>query len=95
MRVIEWASAFKKDYKRTKATPRHAQDVDALLGPILALLVEDEPLPDAQRDHALVGNWKGYRECHVKPDLLLIYSTEEQDTLRLARLGSHSELFSR
>ena len=95
MRTIEWASGFKKDYKRAKANPRHRQDVDGLLGAILGLLVDDTPLPDAQRDHALVGNWKGYRECHVKPDLLLIYSVEEPEILRLARLGSHSELFSR
>ena len=45
------------------------------------------------RLHGLTGNWAGYRECHMKPDLLLIYSKPEPDTLRLARLGSHSELF--
>jgi mRNA interferase YafQ len=69
--------------------------VDDLLVIILALLVEDNPLPQAQRDHALVGNWKGHRECHVKPDLLLIYSLEDTDMLRLVRLGSHSELYNR
>jgi mRNA interferase YafQ len=41
----------------------------------------------------LSGDWAGYRECHVKPNLLLIYRKVDQDTLRLARLGSHSELF--
>ena len=45
------------------------------------------------RDHALSGKWAGYRECHIKPDLLLIYRKVNTDTLRLARLGSHSELF--
>lgn len=93
MRTIDLSNAIKKDFKRVKANPRHAADLDQRLGAVVALLVEDEPLPDAQRDHALVGNWKGYRECHVKPDLLLIYSVEEPDTLHLARLGSHSELF--
>lgn len=43
--------------------------------------------------HGLIGDWTGYRECHVKPDLLLIYRKPDADTLRLARLGSHSELF--
>jgi mRNA interferase YafQ len=42
---------------------------------------------------SLSGNWHGYRECHIKPDLLLIYSKPDQFTLRLARLGSHGELF--
>lgn len=95
MRTIKWSTEFKKDYRRTKASPRHSQDTDSLLEPIVTLLVEDIPLPDSYRDHALVGNWKGYRECHIKPDLLLIYRTEEPEILRLARLGSHSELFSR
>ena len=94
MRTINLSSAIKKDFKRVKANPRHA-DLDQKLGAVVELLTEDNPLPDAQRDHALVGNWKGYRECHVKPDLLLIYSIETPDTLLLSRLGSHSELFSR
>jgi mRNA interferase YafQ len=50
-------------------------------------------LPENNRDHALSGDWAGYRECHIKPDLLLIYRKPDPDTLRLARLGSHSELF--
>lgn len=93
MRTTKWSTEFKRDYKRTKANPRHVQDVDSLLRSAGAFLVEDTPLPENYRDHALVGNWKGYRECHIKPDLLLIYSTEEPEILRFARLGSHSELF--
>lgn len=92
MRTIDLSNAIKKDFKRVKANPRHV-DIDQRLGAVVALLVEDKQLPDAQRDHALVGNWKGYRECHVKPDLLLIYSMEDPDTLHLARLATHSELF--
>ncbi len=75
------------------ATPRHSKDVGSLLPEILKLLLVDEPLPEKNRDHALSGDWTGYRECHVKPDLLLIYRKPDADTLRLARLGSHSELF--
>ncbi|WLV67219.1 type II toxin-antitoxin system YafQ family toxin [Pseudomonas aeruginosa] len=44
------------------------------------------------RDHALTGDWKDHRDCHVKPDLVLIYQKPDADTLRLVRLGSHSEL---
>jgi mRNA interferase YafQ len=75
------------------ATQRHSKDVGSLLPEILKLLLIDELLPEKNRDHALSGDWAGYRECHVKPDLLLIYRKPDADTLRLARLGSHSELF--
>lgn len=55
-------------------------------------LINGLTLPEKYRDHALIGNWKGFRECHIKPDLLLIY--EKQDhIIQLVRLGSHAELF--
>ena len=93
MRTIERSTAFKRDFKRTKATPRHSKDLDALLLAVLTLLIADKPLPATYRDHPLSGNWKGYRDCHLKPDLLLLYSKADANTLRLARLGSHNELF--
>lgn len=93
MRSIEYSNSFKKDYERIKATPRHRRDIDDLLGGVLDLLVIDEVLPSNKKDHYLVGNWPGYRECHIKPDLLLIYKQPVDPILRLARLGSHSELF--
>lgn len=86
MRAIERSSAFKRDFKK------HG-DIDAPLIEVLYRLLNDEPLPAKYRDHALTGDWSGYRECHVKPDLLLIYQVHGDCTLRLARLGSHSELF--
>ena len=93
MRMIERSSAFKRDFKRVYATPRHRKDVENLLVDVISLLVVDKELPKARRDHDLVGDWVGYRECHLKPDLLLIYKLPEPKILRLARLGSHSELF--
>ncbi|MBI5280056.1 MAG: type II toxin-antitoxin system YafQ family toxin [Candidatus Solibacter usitatus] len=93
MRTIERSSAFKRDFKRAKAAPRHSKDVDSLVSTFVALLVSDQVLPLNNRDHALSGDWIGYRECHIKPDLLLIYRKPDANTLRLARLGSHSELF--
>jgi mRNA interferase YafQ len=93
MRTIERSSAFKRDYKRIKAIPRHAQDVDALLSTFLTLLSADQAMPDSSRDHSLSGKWASYRECHIKPDLLLIYKKQGNDILRLVRLGSHSDLF--
>ena len=93
MRTIERSSAFKRDFKRTKAAPRHRNDLDSLLSTVVTRLATDHALPNKNRDHGLSGEWAGYRECHIKPDLLLIYSKPGTDTLRLARLGSHSELF--
>ncbi len=92
MRMIDRSTAFKRDYKRIKATPRY-KDIDSLLSDILELLLADKALPEKNCDHTLSGEWNGYRECHVKPNLLLIYKKPDHHTLRLARLGSHSELF--
>ena len=72
MRTIERTRHFKRDYRRVKATPRY-KDIDGLLRGILELLANDRPLPASNRDHALTGNWVGLRECHVRPDLLLVY----------------------
>lgn len=94
MRMIERSSVFKRDYKRIKATPRYRKCLDLLLSDIVHFLLADKVLPEKHLDHSLSGNWRGYRECHIKPDLLLIYSKPDQATLRLVRLGSHSELFS-
>lgn len=93
MRTIERSTAFRRDYRRIKATPRY-RNVDTLLTTVIELLADDEPLPPANRDHALTGNWAGYRECHIRPDLLLIYGKPDAETLRLVRLGSHSDLFA-
>jgi len=92
MRTIERSTAVKRDYKR-EAKGKHRATLDADLAAILAALANDQPLPARQNDHELSGDWGGYRECHVKPDLLLIYRKPNAETLWLARLGSHSELF--
>ncbi len=60
----------------------------------MGYLVIDQMLPTHYRDHALSGDWNGFRECHIKPDLLLIYKKPDEEFLQLARLGSHSELFN-
>ncbi len=92
MRTIERSSAFRRDFKR-EARGQHRATLDDDLVPVLAALANDKPLESRHRDHDLSGDWSGYRECHVRPDLLLIYRKTDQDMLRLARLGSHSELF--
>jgi mRNA interferase YafQ len=92
MRTIERSSSFKRDYKR-EAKGQHRKTLDSSLSPLLIALADDQPLEPRYRDHDLSGDWVEYRECHVKPDLLLIYKKNGEDLLRLARLGSHSELF--
>jgi mRNA interferase YafQ len=92
MRTIDRSSAFKRDYKRESKT-HHRATLDDMLTPVLLALPADQPLDPRYRDHDLSGDWAGYRECHVKPDLLLIYRTPDSDTLRLARLGAHGKLF--
>ena len=95
MRTIELSTAFRKDYRRAKSNPKHAADVHDRLESAASLLAEDKPLPKSLKDHELIGEWKGYRECHLKPDLLLIYKKSGADSLRLARLGSHAEIFGK
>ena len=89
MREVFQQSPFKADFKRVSRSGRYkAEDV---LG-IIAMLANDGPLPERCRDHALTGEWKDFRDCHIKPDLVLIYQKPDDDRLVLARLCSHSEL---
>ena len=92
MRKIERSTAFKRDYRR-ESRGRHRATLDDNLLPVLTALANNTPLESRQRDHTLTGDWRGCRECHIKPDLLLIYCNDGIDTLQLVRLGSHSELF--
>ncbi len=92
MRTIERSSAFRKDFKR-EIKGRHREALEAVLPDLLEALAADRPLEPRFKDHTLIGNWAGYRECHILPDLLLVYRKPDAVTLRLARLGSHSELF--
>jgi mRNA interferase YafQ len=92
MRTIERTNAFKRDFKREKSG-QHGCDLDELLSRMISLLAEDKALPQKNRDHALGGEWRDHRECHLRPDLLLIYRKPNSEVLQLVRLGSHSELF--
>ena len=93
MREIERSSVFKRDFKRIYSNPRHKRDIEGLLLSAIDLLVLDELLPFKMRDHDLIGQWRGHRECHIKPYVLLIYKKPDPDLLHLARLGSHRDLF--
>ena len=89
MHSLEYSTQIKKDFKKITKLP--IPDI-VEVGRIISKLQRDEPLEDKHVDHALTGNWHGFRDCHIKPDLVLIYRVENS-TLQLARIGSHSELF--
>ena len=91
MRTISRTFRFKKDYKR-EARGRHRQTLDADLLAAVSLLAANFPLPEKLHDHPMAGEWIDHRDCHLKPDLLLIYRVHDLHTLELVRLGSHSEL---
>jgi mRNA interferase YafQ len=94
MRIINWTSKFKRDYKRESKT--HGQtELDGMLDACFDFLLFDLPLPSQYKDHILTGRWNNHRECHLKPDLLLIYLKLNDDALTLSRLGSHSELYGK
>jgi mRNA interferase YafQ len=92
MRSVEYTGAFRRDFKREKRG-QHRREIDSLILNTVTLLSEDQILPEKYRDHGLSGEWRDFRECHLKPDLLLIYRKTDQAVLQLVRLGSHSELF--
>jgi mRNA interferase YafQ len=91
MREIKYTARFKRDYKREKSG-QHGKKLDALLMELVNSLAADRPLPRRNFDHALSGEWNDCRDCHIKPDLILIYRKPDNDSLELVRLGSHSEL---
>jgi mRNA interferase YafQ len=93
MRKIKRSTAFKHDYKRI-LKGRYRRTLENDLKQALIALASDHPLEPRFRDHNLTGSWGDYRECHLQPDLLLIYRKVGDDILHLVRLGSHSNLFT-
>lgn len=89
MNILKFTSQFKKDLKRYK----HKTEIIDRLEEILNMLVNGLPVPEEHRPHALTGNYRGYMECHVENDTLLIWWDKEKGIIKLIRFGSHSELF--
>ena len=81
---------FEKDIKRMKKRGKNPDKLKI----IIRSLVSEEPLDPIHRDHKLIGNWKGRRECHIESDWLPIYKTE-LDRIIFERTGSHSDLFQK
>lgn len=91
MRTISHTTRFKRDYRREKSG-RHARRLEADLLATVTMLANDEHLPRRYFDHPLSGEWRDCRDCHLRPDLILIYRKPDKASLELVRLGSHSEL---
>ena len=90
MLTIRYETSFKKDYKRAKRRGYNLY----LIEEVIRLLVQQEPLPERYKEHSLIGNYAGYRECHITPDWLLIYKVKDNELiLVLSRTGTHSDLF--
>jgi mRNA interferase YafQ len=89
MLEVVFKSRFKKDLKKLKSSNR---DEDKLLN-VIDDLANEHQLERKYRDHTLIGDYSGYRECRISPDWLLIYQKTESELI-LVRTGSHSELFA-
>jgi len=90
MLEVVLSNRFKKDLK---LAAKRGYNLD-LLENVVDTLARGEKLTDKFRDHELVGNYSGFRECHIQPDWLLVYRIEENELmLFLSRTGTHSDLF--
>jgi len=86
---IFYSNQFKRDFKKLRKLP--ILDLKIIFE-VISTLENEDTLDIKYRDHELIGHWSNFRECHIKPDLLLIYK-KQASTLQLARIGSHNELF--
>lgn len=90
MLSLKTTSRFRKDYKRIRKQGKDMNLLQAVIDDLLAEKVLDKKY----KDHALSGNYVGFRECHICPDWLLIYAVDHgQLVLTVTRTGSHSDLF--
>jgi len=89
MLTLRTTGQFRRDYKLSK---KRGLDL-SLLETVLDTLLEEKTLDEKYRDHALTGNYIGFRECHIQPDWLLIYRVERDELVLIAsRTGTHSDL---
>jgi mRNA interferase YafQ len=86
----EFNNRAKKDLQ---ACARRGLDLSKLIEAVV-LLAADEGMPERYCDHALTGKWKGFRDCHITPDWILIYRIDRANSaLQLARIGTHNDIF--
>jgi len=85
---VSQTSQFKKDIKKQQKRGKDLSKLKSAIG----ILFSGQALPPKYKDHAVIGNWGGHRDCHVEPDWILICQLRE-DELRLERTGTHADLF--
>lgn len=88
MKAVARTAQFKRDVKRMLKRGQNFAEFKT----VLHHLVQGDPLDLHYRDHILIGQYKGFRECHLEPDWLLIYEATDEE-ITLVRMGSHSDLF--
>ena len=88
IRLLKQTKTYLKDSRRTSLSDKHFTKFVQYL----SALSQDEVLPEESKDHALIGNWEGYREFHLGGDVLVIYKITESEII-LTRMGTHSQLF--
>ena len=91
MRIFKYTGQFRKDLKRYKHNTKMLDDLEK----VLKQLKDTGKVDVKHLPHALTGNYRGYMECHIQSDFLLIWIDETEQLIKLVRLGSHSELFSK
>jgi mRNA interferase YafQ len=90
MYTVRTTAQFRRDVKRCQRQGKNM----ALFKAINECLIAGQPLAEKQRDHALIGNWQGHRDCHIAPDWLLIYRIDEDEkVIEYVRMGSHADIF--
>ncbi len=92
MYTLKFTSQFKRDVKLAK---KQHKNIDKLFR-VIDMIAQGDVLPSNYRDHALTGNYHGFRECHIEPDWLLVYEIRHDIlVLTVTRVGSHSDLFKK
>ena len=92
MYTLKFTSQFKRDVKLAK---KQHKNIDKLFR-VIDMITQGDVLPSNYRDHALTGNYHGFRECHIEPDWLLVYEIRHDIlVLTVTRVGSHSDLFKK
>ena len=91
MRTVKRTAQFRRDFKRVKRGV-HGGHIDGTLLEALELLAADVPLPPRYVDHPLKGQYNDCRDCHLRPDLVLVYRKRDADVLELIRIGTHTQL---
>ena len=92
MLEIKIDKQFQKDIKRDQNSGKYKKVDFDKLKKVMDLLIEEKTIDDKYLSHLLIGNWLGYRECHIKSNWLLIYKQDEK-TINFARVGTHQQLF--